>query len=219
MSQSVVITGGQGSLARAIARHLADVQPDWVVHSPARSEMDVSSENSIKAYLQDRPCDLLIAAAGVISDQLLAKTHEDDWDAVMKSNLRGAALAAKWAGRSMLSRKAGHVIFIGSYSAYHPPMGQVAYASAKAGLIGLTKSLAREWGRANIRVNTILPGFLENRMTEEVSPLRKQQVLGQHALGRFNTEHEVAAFIHFLHTVLRHTSGQIFTLDSRILSD
>jgi 3-oxoacyl-[acyl-carrier protein] reductase len=219
MSQSVVITGGQGSLAQAIAQYLAVVEPTWDVVCPGREDMDVTSEASISQFLKNRSCDLLIAAAGEIADGPLAKTSSAGWDRLMQSNLRGAAFAAKAVSKFMLKQRSGHVIFIGSYSGIHPPAGQVMYASAKAALAGLTKSLAREWGSANIRVNLILPGFLENRMTTHVSDHRKEQVLQQHCLRRYNTESCVAAFVHALHAQLPHTSGQTFNLDSRILAD
>lgn len=219
MSQSVIITGGQGSLAQCIANHLASVEPTWTVLCPSRTELDVSCETSIRDFWQRHSCDLLIAAAGEIADSILWKTTEREWDRVMDSNLRGAAFAAKAASKAMLRQRCGHVVFISSYSACHPPLGQVAYASAKAALFGLTKSLAREWGPANIRVNAVLPGFLENRMTARVSDERKSEVLHQHCLSHFNTPEIVAAFLHTLHVQLPHTSGQVFNLDSRILCD
>lgn len=216
MEQSVVITGGQGSLARAIADFLCTQEPSWTIHQPSRQELDVTQDQSLQEYFAQHPCDLLIAAAGQIADQPLAKLAADTWDTLLDCNLRGAAFSAKYASKSMLKKRQGHVIFISSYSAIQPPCGQIAYASAKAGLIGLTKSLAQEWGSANIRVNAILPGFLENPMTSKISDQRREEVLQNHSLKRFNTESAVASFIHTLHTALPHTSGQIFNLDSRI---
>lgn len=218
MEQHVVITGGQGSLAQSIAAFLRDKEPSWTIHCPSRQELDVTQLSSLQAFFSEHSCDFLIAAAGEIADQPIAKVSSETWDQLLQSNLRGAAFAAKLASRSMLKRRQGHVIFLTSYSGVSPPIGQIAYASAKAGLIGLTKSLAQEWGRANIRVNAIMPGFLENRMTTVVSDSRKEQVRNNHCLGRFNTEQAVAAFVYTLHTQLIHTSGQIFNLDSRIIS-
>ena len=216
MGQQVVITGGQGSLAQSIRRFFEQQQASWQIACPSRQELDVTQESSIQQYFSEHPCDLLITAAGCIADQPLAKLSADTWDQLIDCNLRGAAFAAKFASKAMLKQRQGHIIFISSYSAVLPPVGQVAYASAKAGLEGLTKSLAQEWGRANIRVNAIMPGFLENRMTNEVSDARKDQVRSAHCLGRFNTENAVASFLYSLHTQMPHTSGQIFNLDSRI---
>lgn len=217
MGQQVVITGGQGSLAQSIRRYIEQQAPSWSIACPSRQELDVSQESSIQQYFSENPCDLLIAAAGCIADQPLAKVSPDTWDQLFDCNLRGAAFAAKHASKAMLKQRQGHIVFISSYSAVLPPMGQVAYASAKAGLVGLTKSLAQEWGRANIRVNAIMPGFLDNRMTSQVTDSRKEEVRSAHCLGRFNTEDAVAAFLYCLHTQLPHTSGQIFNLDSRII--
>jgi 3-oxoacyl-[acyl-carrier protein] reductase len=115
----------------------------------------------------------------------------------------------------MIARGHGHIIFISSRSAKHPPIGQAAYATAKAALLGLTADLASRHGPSNIRVNTVLPGFMETRMTENITQTRRQQVLADHSLGRFNTCRQTAAFIRFLHHELPHTSGQVFQLDSR----
>ena len=116
----------------------------------------------------------------------------------------------------MLRARRGHIVFISSFSALHPPAGQAAYAAAKAGLIGLSKSLARELGPAGIRVNAILPGFLDTPMTAGLSAERREQVRRDHALGRFNDPEAVAAFLVHLHNHLPHTSGQVFQLDSRV---
>ena len=177
----------------------------------------MTDEAQIIDYIKRHPCDLLICAAGRTDDQLIGKTSEASWDHIMQVNLRGAALCAKEASKTMLKQRCGHVIFISSYSAFHPPAGQIAYASAKAGLIGLTKALAKEWGRANIRVNTILPGFMENQMTKNINNKRKESILCEHALQRFTTEVQVAQMILLLHQSLIHTSGQLFNLDSRII--
>jgi len=167
--------------------------------------------------MHDHPCDLLICAAGMIDDRLLAKATSDQWDQLLDTNLRGAAWCAREVGKNMLKNGKGHIIFISSYSALHPPLGQIAYASAKAGLLGLTKSLAREWGAAQIRVNAILPGFMDNNMTSNMPAVHREKILADHVLGHFNTEKQVAQFIYHLHNHLTHTSGQIINLDSRIL--
>jgi len=218
MAQTVVITGGKGSLAQKLQICWQGSEPDWTILCPSRQELDVTCDASLQHYFSHRACDLLIAAAGEIHDELLLRTSVSDWDRLLRSNLRGAAFAAKYAAKHMSKKRRGHVIFLGSYSAFHPPMGQIAYASAKAALIGLTQSLAKEWGHANIRVNLVLPGYLENRMTADVSSKRQEEIRQSHCLSRFNDEESVAAFIHSLHTQLPHTSGQIFNLDSRILS-
>jgi NAD(P)-dependent dehydrogenase (short-subunit alcohol dehydrogenase family) len=164
--ERILITGGDGSTARAIASLFKQRDPVVEIYLPSRSEMDVTDELQVIDYIKQHPCDLLICAAGSTEDQLIGKTSEESWDRVMQVNLRGAVLCAKEASKSMLKQRCGHIIFISSYSAVHPPAGQIAYASAKAGLLGVTKALAKEWGRTNIRVNTISPGMINTPFSQ-----------------------------------------------------
>jgi 3-oxoacyl-[acyl-carrier protein] reductase len=212
--QSAVVTGGAGSLGKAIAAALQ--VPDWRVASPDRLALDVLNPDAVHQYFQHCPVDLLVCTAGMIRDKPLTKLSESLWDEIFQVNFEGAAACAWAALPGMLERGAGHIIFISSFSAIHPPPGQAAYATAKAALLGLVVDLAARYGPSNIRVNAILPGFLETRMTEVVSPRRRKEIQSAHVLGRFNTCHEVARFVWFLHHELPHTSGQIFQLDSRL---
>lgn len=214
MNERVLITGGEGDLARAIADAFQDGQFD--VLQPGRRELDVASSESVAEYFSSiAPPDLLIANAGLAENELLARTQETSWDRQLEVNLHGAFRCARAALRPMLKQRRGHLIFLSSYSAIHPPAGQAAYASAKAGLIGLAKSLAQEIGPANIRSNVILPGFLETKMTRELPQERRNEVLRSHQLGQFNTPAATADFILHLHRSMPHTSGQVFQLDSR----
>lgn len=210
----VVITGGEGGLGQALAAAFSAAGHE--VAAPGRGELDVSDATAVKDYFRNRETGLLICNAGITRDALLAKTGEAEWDEVMAVNLRGAALCAGAASRGMIRARRGHIVFVSSYSAIHPPAGQAAYAAAKAGLIGLGKSLARELGPAGIRVNVILPGFLETKMTATLSEERKKAVRVEHVLGRFNTVEAVAHFLLTLHGKMPHTSGQVFQLDSRV---
>ena len=212
-TQHAVITGGTGSLGKAIACALQ--HPCWTLATPGSSELDVRAPVAIESYFDSRPVDLLVCAAGITRDAPIAKLSQNAWDETWAVNFAGAAACAKAVLPGMIERGGGHIIFISSFSALHPPPGQAAYATAKAALLGLTRDLASRHGSSNIRVNAILPGFLESRMTETVSSSRRAEVLAAHALGRFNTSDRVAAFIRFLHHELPHTSGQTFQLDSR----
>lgn len=212
-TQQVVVTGGGGSLAKEIQSVMQVL--GWDVMAPIRSELDVTDPKSVDSYFNDRPVDLLICTAGVITDTAIMRVSDENWDQMLAVNYYGAANCAAAVLPRMHRQRAGHIIFISSRSALHPPKGQIAYATAKAALIGLTTSLARQWGSNNIRVNTLLPGFLETRMTEAVTESRKAQILADHALGRFNELEPVARFIAYLHEFLPHTSGQVFQLDSR----
>ena len=209
----LIITGGKGGLGQAIAA--AFVGPDWEIDAPGRSRLDVTDGTAIKRYFFGRQVDLLVCAAGITRDARLSGITELAWDDLVATNFGGAASCAAAAIAGMLERQTGHIIFISSNSAVHPPIGQVPYATAKASLLGLTRSLSSRLGSRGIRVNAILPGFLETGMTESVTATRRRQILADHQLGRFNTPAAVAGFIHFLHHQLRHTSGQVFQLDSR----
>lgn len=186
------------------------------VFSPGRKELDVRSAGAVDRFFAgfDR-IDVLVNNAGITGDRLFARLGESDWDAVIDTNLKGAFLCSRAAAKSMIRQHDGSIIQIGSYSALHPPVGQTAYAASKAGLIGLTRSLARELGPRRIRVNCVLPGFLETRMTATLPEEARAAALAQHALGRFNTVEDAARFIAQLPT-FPHLSGQVFQLDSRV---
>lgn len=209
-----VITGGTGSLGRAVADALRS--PGWAIAAPGSRELDVRDKAAIHRYFDQRPVDLLVCAAGMTRDAPLIRLTEDVWDETWAVNFNGAALCADAVLPGMLARGAGHIVFISSFSALHPPVGQAAYAAAKAALLGFVADLAPGCGASNIRVNAVLPGFLETRMTEAVTERRRNEILAAHTLGRFNTCREAAGFIRFLHHDLPHTSGRVFQLDSRL---
>ncbi len=209
-----VITGGQGDLAQAIAQAFpSDI---YTVLTPSRAELDVSSRDSVQSYFAALPqVDLLINNAGLCDDALMLKLTDSAWNAVLDTNLKGAFLTSQAALKSMLRRQQGHILNIGSYAARRGPAGQANYAAAKAGLIALTQSLAREVGSRNVRVNCVLPGWLETKFTARVTPGKTAQALEEHVLGRFNTVSEAARAIVFMDT-LENMSGQVIQLDSRI---
>lgn len=212
-SPLAVVTGGTGALGRAIAKALQEI--GWTVEAPGSDTLDVRDPKLLSHFFELRPVELLVCAAGITHDALLPRLSPQAWDETWAVNFQGAHDCAQAALPGMISRGSGHIVFISSYSAQHPPAGQVAYATAKAALLGLARDLALRHGSANIRINCVLPGFLETRMTQKVSEARRNDVLSDHALGRFNTCDRVAAFIRFLHHEQPHTSGQIFQLDSR----
>jgi 3-oxoacyl-[acyl-carrier protein] reductase len=211
--KQALITGGGGDLAQAIVATLEAA--NWAVCAPPRGELDVTDEDAVRSCIARQTPELLVCVAGLTRDALLARATEADWDEVFAVNFRAARSCANLAIEKMSALGGGHVIFISSFSAVEPPQGQLTYVSAKAALLGLTRDLARRHGAANLRVNAILPGFLETRMTREVRPARLKEIRDAHELGRFNTTLEVAKFIRFLHEELPHTSGQTFNLDSR----
>jgi 3-oxoacyl-[acyl-carrier protein] reductase len=211
--QHAFITGGTGSLGREIAKVL---RPSFCsVHAPGSGELDVRDRAAVRDYFHSKHVDLLVCAAGFSRDVRLPRLSEATWDETWAVNCRGAIECARAVLPGMVHRASGHIVFISSQSAIHPPAGQVAYASAKAALLDAVRDFSRVYGGSNVRVNAVLPGFMETRMTETVTALRRDEILASHALGRFNTPVQVANFIRFLHDELPHTSGQVFQLDSR----
>jgi 3-oxoacyl-[acyl-carrier protein] reductase len=213
-SPRVIITGGEGDLAVALQACFSAAGAE--VLAPGRNKLDVGCGESVRAYLSGQSrVDVLINNAGLTMDGLILRQLPEEFDEVLRVNLRGAHLCSQAVSRIMIRQGSGSIINIGSYSALHPPIGQAAYAAAKAGLIGLTKSYARELGGRNIRVNCVLPGFLETKMTAKLSAEVRAAALARHALGRFNRVDEAARFVHFL-SATESISGQVFQLDSRV---
>ncbi len=208
------ITGGSGGLGRAIVDAFTGSR--WEITAPSRQELDVRNLEAIQGYLTSKSVDLLVCAAGITADMPLLRLDEGKWADVLEVNYQAAANCAAAVLPQMIAQGSGHIVFISSFAARHPAVGQSAYATAKAALLGLTSSLAQRYGCQGIRVNTVLPGFLETRMTGNVTVKRKSEILDDHTLGRFNTPQAAAKFIRCLHEDLPYTSGQVFQLDSRI---
>lgn len=159
--------------------------------------------------------DVLVCAAGEASRQLLTRTGPDMWEAIVETNLTGTFLCMRAAAERMLPRRSGAIVVIGSHAALQGRPGQAAYAASKAGLLGLVKTAAREWGPSNLRVNVVLPGWQQTAMTGFGAAVPED--LGDHALGRSPSIDEVARSVCHL-AQLHDVSGQIWNLDSRIVS-
>jgi 3-oxoacyl-[acyl-carrier protein] reductase len=159
--------------------------------------------------------DALICCAGLTADGLLLDLAPEDWTSVLTVNLKGASFCAQAVLPQMQHQQSGHIIFVGSYSARAGSAGQANYAAAKAGLIGLTQSLARETAPDNIRVNAVLPGILATGMTAKLSARRWRQLVDQNLLRRANDLGEASRFIVVL-AGMRNVSGQVLQIDSRL---
>lgn len=213
-----LITGGLGDLAQALRGALE--ASGLAVLAPGRGELDVTDTAAVRAYFAEKvpSLDLLINNAGLCQDMSMARMGEAEFDTVVDVNLKGAFLVSQAAVKLMARQRQGHVVNIGSYSALSGPFGQANYAAAKAGLVGLTQSVAREYGARNVRVNCVLPGFLDTKMTRHLleDEAWKARLLEGHTLGRLNSPQDAARFVAFLHTHMPNVSGQVFQLDSRI---
>lgn len=159
--------------------------------------------------------DVLVNNAGVTQDRLISQMSEAQWDQVLDTNLRGAFLCAQAVVPYFLKQGSGHIVNISSFAAKRGHAGQANYVASKAGLIGLTQSLAQELGDKNIQVNAVMPGVLPTKMTDHLSEEQLRSMAEANTLKRLNDAGEVARFVAFL-TTLRNVSGQVFQLDSRI---
>ncbi len=213
---AIVITGGHGSLARAIQEEF--LLGPYQVLAPARSELDVRRPQVVSDYFSSREevINLLINNAGITRDTRLARMSPEAWQETIDTNLSGAWHCCQAFITQLPETAPGHIINISSFSGLAGPAGQANYAASKAGLLGLTQSLAGELGGRDVRVNAILPGFLETKMTRSLAEPLVETYRKAHVLGRFNTVNGVAQFVRFLHESMVNVSGQIFQLDSRL---
>jgi len=213
MSRSVLVTGGNRGIGLAIARRLA-AGGDKVTITSRSGEMEESGELTVArcdvrdaaavdeafavAEAAHGPVEVLVANAGITRDQLLALMSEDDFTAVLDTNLTGAYRVAKRAVRGMIRMRRGRIVFISSVVALLGSGGQANYAAAKAGLVGLARSLARELGSRSITANVVAPGFVDTDMTAALPEERRAAILASVPLGRLASADEVAAAVAFL---------------------
>jgi 3-oxoacyl-[acyl-carrier protein] reductase len=158
--------------------------------------------------------DVLVNNAGVTRDGLLMRMKEDQWDLVLKINLKGTFLMSKAVVRPMLKQKTGSVINIASVIGLMGNVGQANYAASKAGIIGFTKSFAKEFGKKGIRSNAIAPGFIKSDMTDVLADNVKEQMLGQIPMNSFGSPRDIANAVAFLASdKASYITGQVLTVD------
>lgn len=184
-------------------------------------QVDVSSVDSIKNgfdqlfkeidILEHKNLDLLVNNAGVARDVLAIRMSELDWDMVVDVNLKGTFFCSQQALKRMIRQSKSYIINISSIVGICGNSGQANYASSKAGVIALTKTLAQEYASRNIMINAIAPGFIKTKMTDNLSDLFKQAALDRIALKRFGDPNDIAEFIEFL------TSGRADYLTGQVI--
>ena len=210
MSRSVLVTGGNRGIGLATARMLA-AQGHRVAVTSRSGEVeglltvkcDVTSAEDIEhafATVEEvhGPVEILISNAGITDDGLLLRMSEESFTRVLDTNLTAAYRLAKRASRSMLRAKHGRLLFVSSVVGLSGGAGQASYAASKAGLVGFSRSLARELGGRGITSNVVAPGFVDTDMTAELTDARKEQVLASIPAGRTAHADEVAAVLSFL---------------------
>ena len=214
MQKTAFVSGASRGIGLACARALAETGVHVVL--AARDEkkleeasreipnstwvaMDLSSPESIKeAFAKAGKIDILVNNAAVTKDGLALRMKKDDWDSVISTNLTGAFLATQQVLQGMMKNRWGRIINISSVVGESGNPGQANYVASKAGLIGLTKSLAQEMASRNITVNAIAPGFIETDMTAILSQEVKDNIIGHIPLKRFGRAEDVAAAVRFL---------------------
>jgi len=180
---------------------------------------DVSNLNSISEIVTNTidkwgRIDILVNNAGIARDNIIIRMKEDDWDSVMNINLKGCFNGIKSVARPMIKNKAGRIINITSVIGQIGNAGQSNYAASKAGIMGLTKSMAKELGSRNITVNAVAPGYITTDMTNELNDEVKEQLKSSIPLGRLGTPDDVANLVCFLASdEAGYITGQTFNVD------
>jgi 3-oxoacyl-[acyl-carrier protein] reductase len=183
------------------------------------SRFDIAAERqvdeAVKKIIDDhQKIDILVNNAGVTSDTLLLRVKPADWDQVIGTNLKGTVLCTKIVSRQMIGQRYGRIINLSSVVGQMGNVGQSLYAASKAGIIGFTKSVAREVASRGITVNAVAPGFIETDMTDKLPEKLREEFLKRIPLGRFGTCAEVAEMIVFLAGAgAGYITGQVFNVN------
>lgn len=230
-----LVTGSTRGIGRAIATTLASAGARVAVvgRERARAEeaaaqlggeargfsCDVADTASVAALVEEveksfGSLDILVNNAGLTRDNLLMRIKDADWDAVLDANLRGAFASIRAASRGMMKRRWGRIINIASIVGITGNKGQANYAASKAGLIGLTKSVAKELASRNILCNAVAPGFIETDMTAAMTPEARTAMSAQIPLERLGKPEDIAGVVAFLASEqAAYITGQVFVVD------
>jgi 3-oxoacyl-[acyl-carrier protein] reductase len=231
-----LVTGGSRGIGRAIAARLAADGARVVVTSRAaeRAETvaaalpgaghvgaacDVADRESVDALVarveeEVGPLNVVVNNAGVTEDNILVRLSDEAWDTVLDTNLKGAFNVVRAVSRGMMKRRAGRIINITSVVGLTGNRGQVNYAASKAGLLGLTKSVAKELASRNVLCNAVAPGFIDTDMTADLTDEARSALLAQIALGRLGDPEDVAGVVAFLAGPdAAYMTGQVLVVD------
>ena len=241
-NKKAIITGASRGIGKAIAFNLAENGCDLFLVSRTKSdlekvkneilnnykvnifcyELDITNFESVKEVfkkiiVEAGTIDILINNAGITQDNIIARMTIDQWDRVIQTNLTGYFNCCKHIIRYMIKNKYGRIINISSIIGLNGNIGQINYSAAKAGLLGLTKSLSKEVGSRNITVNSVAPGFIKTDMTQGLDNLNKNKFLEDIALKRFGETEDVAHLVTFLASnKASYITGQTINIDGGI---
>ena len=207
----VAVVGRDLERAKTAASRLGE-RAAGVACDVARSDQVETAIAAAEAALG--PVDILVNNAGLTRDNILLRLTEEDWDSVLDANLKGAFHTTRAVIKGMMKRRSGRIINISSIVGLTGNKGQANYASSKAGLIGFTKSVAKEYASRNILVNCIAPGFIETDMTASLPDAARASLLEEIALGRLGRPEDVAGTVLFLASDLAaYITGQVLVVD------
>lgn len=210
-ARSVLVTGGNRGIGLAVARrlHAAGHRVAVTHHSTAPPhdlfavKCDVTDSQSVTeaataAAAAHGPVEILVTAAGITRDGLLLRMADRDWDEVVDTGLRGAWLAARAVVPAMARGRFGRLVFVSSAAGLAGSAGQSSYAAAKAGLVGLARSLAREYARRGVTANVVAPGLIDTDMAGALTERQRADILARTPMTRTGAPDEVAAVVAFL---------------------
>lgn len=218
-----IVSGASGGIGRAITKELSEEGCTVIGFNRVPSNegieyiLDITDRKAIEESVEDiktkyGKIDILINNAGITKDNIFYRMSYEDWDQVINTNLTGAYNLIKACIREIVKNE-GTIINISSVVGLEGNIGQANYSASKAGLVGLTKSLAKEFGRKNVRVNAIAPGFIETPMTEKLPDEIKKAAVERISMRRFGKPEEVAKLVKFLVTDGTYINGQVIVID------
>lgn len=239
--RTAIITGSSRGIGKAIAEKLGKLGANIVLNATSEAVLetvkefeamgikvvatiaDIRKPEDVKAMISTAVdtfggVDILINNAGITRDKPMALMSEDDWDIVLDINLKGSFLCTKAAAKLMIKKKYGRIVNISSVAGAYGNAGQANYSASKGGLIGLTKTTAKEFAPRGITCNAVTPGLIESNMTEILPDDLKQKYLDKIALRRFGTPEDVANVVAFLASdEAGYVTGQVIDIDGGLV--